>query len=46
MAQSDIFMICSTVAIVIAALRAAYGIGRRIGYWERVDEEKAARGIR
>ena len=46
MTLSDIFTICVSAVIVITAMRAAYCIGHRVGYWKRVDQEKASRGIR
>lgn len=35
-----------TVLVTIAALSAAYRIGKHVGYWMRVREEKFARGIK
>lgn len=39
-------LICATAIIVCAVIVAAFTLGFRYGYWERVGEEKKARGIR
>jgi len=44
---SILLLACMLTALLVAgAIGAAYRIGRYVGYWKRVDEEKSARGIR
>lgn len=41
----DIIAVVLTVLITLASMAAAYRIGRHVGYWRRVREEKSSRGI-
>lgn len=43
---SILLLACMLTALLVAgAIGAAYRIGRHVGYWKRVHEEKCARGI-
>ena len=45
MTYGDMIAVVLTALVVTAGFGAAYRIGRHVGYWKRVDEERSARGI-